>query len=70
MHSNSVIVLDTYRKIPSVFETERRRLNVSPYTNLRAARKIKNMLAAAELAVTALIGIGFSLCIALVITML
>ena len=70
MNSNSVITLDTYRKIPTVFETERMKMNINPYADLRAARKLKNLLAAAELAVTMLIGVGFTFCIVLVITML
>ena len=68
--NEKMIVLDTYRTVPTVFENERRKTALSPIMNVRAARKLKNLIAAAELAVTALIGIGFVFCIVLVLTML
>lgn len=70
MNSNSIIYLDAYRMIPTVFESERKKSEYNAYAFLRKLRKIRKLIAAIELAVTFLIGLGFVFCIGLVITML
>ncbi len=70
MNSNSIIYLDAYRVMPTVFERERKESEYDSYVALRKLRKINKLIAAAELAVTFLIGLGFVFCIGLVITML
>ena len=70
MQSNSIIYLDSYRTMPTMFKYVRRKQTADTYATLRKLRKIKKLIAAAELAVTFLIGLGFIFCIGLVITML
>ena len=70
MNSDSVIFLDNYRKAPTLYASERRSIDRPSCAELRTARRLRSLLAAAELAVTALIGVGFTFCVCLVIAML